>query len=1204
MRLYTKRIKKLLALALAPILLINMSSLPAQAQAQATPIIVPVNPLEAGISEIENNLLLNKPNYHFDLFHLANQRIEIYNGQNTALIYNLNEYQIELPTLAYTQSKIYYNKETSELIIEATRGANNEGGSGTLVARHIITNLKLKTWTHDAELVILFDQEGRLSAIDKNYLVDQAFKAPIPLFQNLWKHTLTESANFSEAAFKVSFLTRGTNPDILNNRTTDSVIPLDHKQKPYLNAGDIYIESTNLDSKKTTVGIFSRDVIYEKIIQDYKILTYMAALANPQPETIEHIEGILKEIENKSTQLKAAVYKEQMNPLFKQVLSQFRKEQIDTLLNRTKSVSEAQSRVFDPLTDTADWSKDFKDLVARAQQTQTDPAAIKSTIDTESDWFQYLEKAKENNKSPLSEKAETRLHKFTRTIKKGLNLKTLGVFFSVTSVTYLSLPFLHDAAIMQEQIKALSWFYEMAYPDILKDATYRVPLLLSTVSLMALWPEAVALSALAGKAFKKMATKLTATDQSKWAKTVRDLARQWGDLNNWQRITSLGMRIYAYLIYPYWRVLVDLVLRQKTFFTALENGLNPFEKIIKNSALGEKFGLTKDQRIGLNSILTSNQKIEQRSHQNLQLQSALKDQKNQSEKIAWTLATAIAAEKYQIDPATLMLLAEEKEITMESLDDIFNSKVKKEKWKLLANEINIVLSEMSSNLNSNLDLDLKDLSANEMQKLYSKISSVSDKIMKLNSVQLKLRSLNYQFKNSAKKFVKAALMIGKNDFKFLKSVYTNEFVSKQVQQEFTVDHAMVVGIVAFYGDRANLTKPEQLAADASGFLWTSKAHWYDVFLNTFAHFFMSGASMALVFQKPKTQLSRNYEPKEHYIYSAVDREQGLRSATYHWIKDVANPLKADLGGIMIKRFFKRFTTFTAGLTMSVGLRTALYSAQLGTTKALLLAKGAWLFNFFAAQWFYGWIWDPVQRGNQLESERFSENQEKLKAAQYKLNRGDPTEALAEIMALYIKENPQDLLTIQKQVLAASPELKSIINLTSVHKVSVQESVYFGLLLNLSYALAEQNSEKILDAKNKLINYSSQGVFTDSEDLKKLSAQNLLKFSISNPPVYTTPNRVLSWITTSIGAVGSTILAIPLSVTLTNHQLMGDHLYLLKWVGISLSAYAISYILLSKNMAEKYVDLYKNKLKPTLDKFKSNNSSTKKYSCRKLLLGSE
>lgn len=1188
------RTKRLYAYLLTPIFLINTSLYPSLASAQQLPPLSAqnqeVNPLEAGISQIENNDLRSQPNQKFDLFRLANQRIEIYNGQATPTIYNLNDYQVELPTLAYTQLKLFYNDQANELIIEATRGADDQGKNGTLVARQIITNLKLKSWNTDEELVVLFDEEGKLSAIDKNYITEQAFKSPIPVFQNLWKMPAQVSAKLAELKIRTSFLTRGTNPEILQNANAESVIPVDHEQKPYLNAGDIYLESMDASGKKTTVGVFSREVVYEKIIQDYKILSYMAALTNVQVETFEQVEGILKEIESNETKLKLAEYKEQMNPLFKQVLSQFRKDQIEGLLKRTGAIADASGRLFDPMSDTADWKKDFSQILESAQKSQGESETVKSAEEIEKDWFQYMQKAKVN--ADLIPKNATRLQKFTSTIKKALNLKTLGVIFSISSVAYLSLPFLHDAGVIQEQIKAISWFYQNAYPDILKDAVYRVPLLLSTFSLMAIWPVSVALSATAGKAFKQMSAKLGASDNSKFAKTVRDLARQWGDLNNWQRINSLGMRIYAYLIYPYWRVLVDLVLRQKTFFTALENGINPFEKILKDSALGKKLGIENDTRIGLNPIFAGTQKIDQRSHINLQLQSALKEQKNQREQMAWTLATAVAAEKYQIDPATLMMMAEEKEISLASLESVFNSPDKKQKWKLLADEINKILADMGTNS------IVSDLTEAEMQDLYSKVSVVANKIMQLGKVQSKLRALNYEFKTRGKKALNALLMIGKSDFKFLKSIFTNEFVSKQVQQEFTIDHAMVVGIVAFYGDRANLAHPDQLAADPNGFLWTSRAHWYDVFLNTFAHFFISGASMALVFQKPKVKLSENYRPKENFVYAVADREQGFMSATYHWIKDVSNPIKADIGGVMIKRFFKRFTTFTAGLTMSVGLRTVLYSSQLGLAKAFLLAKSAWLFAFFAAQWFYGWIWDPVQRGNQLESERFAENMEKLKEAQFKLSRGNKTEGLSEMMALYIKENPMDLLAIQRQVLAAGPELIP----TSVKKITAQESIYFGLLINLSNALSAKNADEIARAKSTLTSYLSKENGQNIEELKQLSAENLLKFSVTNPPIYTSSNKVLSWLTTSIGAVGSTILAIPLSVTLTNNELMADPMYLLKWIGISLSAYGISYVLLSKNMAQKYVNFYQDKVKPFLDKIKpANGASTKKISCEALLM---
>ena len=109
----TLQIKKLIALVLVFIFTINTSFYSVKAHAQQIPtesITTETSPLELGISQIENNSLVNVPNQKFDLFHLANQRIEIYNGQEAPTIYNLNEYQIELPTLAYTQLKVFYKK--------------------------------------------------------------------------------------------------------------------------------------------------------------------------------------------------------------------------------------------------------------------------------------------------------------------------------------------------------------------------------------------------------------------------------------------------------------------------------------------------------------------------------------------------------------------------------------------------------------------------------------------------------------------------------------------------------------------------------------------------------------------------------------------------------------------------------------------------------------------------------------------------------------------------------------------------------------------------------------------------------------------------------------------------------------------------------------------------------------------------------------
>lgn len=254
--------------------------------------------------------------------------------------------------------------------------------------------------------------------------------------------------------------------------------------------------------------------------------------------------------------------------------------------------------------------------------------------------------------------------------------------------------------------------------------------------------------------------------------------------------------------------------------------------------------------------------------------------------------------------------------------------------------------------------------------------------------------------------------------------------------------------------------------------------------------------MALVFQKVKPRVAANYAPIEDYRFESKPRQQGLWSATKDWMT-VFNPIKSDLGGIVIKRFAKRFTTMTAGITLMAILRVGIWD------QPVEVAFMAWSFNFIAAQWFFGWIWDPVQRGNQMEGERLEETQEKLKVARRKINRGDLEEGRNELIVLYKNYNPQVL---------------------------------------------------------KLF------------DLSKMSKNELLFISVDQPPVFTMANKWLSWITTWTAAVGSTVLAIPLSVILMDEKLLRAPETWYKWIPISIALYTASYFLSAK-YATKYRDYW-------------------------------
>lgn len=1036
----------------------------------------------AFLDDLQNGRIGSRPAKDADSFHLTNQDIEIYDHGQTRR-YDLNKSNVEIPLVAFTSLKIVYDSKTGDLMLDAYRGLDKNGENGILVARQTLRGVDVATSAQDAELFQFVDSKMNLHAIDLGLVALQVFKSPIPIFQNLWQPTPEVEAQLAlrapGAQLTSGFLTRGTKP---LNLLPAVLTPHDETGKVRLNAGDFYVANGS-----DAVAIFARETTYSQILRGYKTLQWQAALLSTDTEVQLKVEKMIDEMQGEFDRQELALQNEKMSPQARFIIGSLNQNSIKSLENRAGSTATLKKNAFDSFT-TADWITTYTEISANAPKDATDKA-------NEEQWFKLINKV--NEKTVAAAKAEalvpekeanvSKIKGIRKAVFSGTALKALGILLTAAAAGF---PYAYDHFEALNQIKVIAWSYDALFPAVLKDAVYRTPLLLSLVSLAAIWPEAVGFSALVGKTLNAMAEKVK-SEVSRKAIYIKDLARNWGHLNNWQRINSFGMRLYAWMILPYWRVLIQHIAQQKTFFSAVNSGLNPLEKLLADSEIGKKLGLTEDQRIGLNQVFGS--KKAEKIALNMQIQSAKWEENKKLDSIALLVAATLVAEKHKMDPAMLMLLGKDSSdgLELNKISELLDTHEKKAEWQMLSH---LLIKQMSGLKKSSIVVD------NHMKQLIEQYYQAGEKIAKkvdeMSDLREKIERFRMSFSSQLSNKLIGAANFAVQDHEFLKTVYTDEFVSDQVKKEFTIDHLMVVGIIGLYRERADLSHPEHLAADPHGFLWTSRAHWFDIFQNTFAHFFLSGAQMALVYQKVKPQVAANYAPIEDYQFESKARQQGIASASKDWM-GVFNPIKSDLGGIITKRFLKRFTTMTAGITMMIALRYGVFNQDMAT------AWVAWTFNFITAQWFFGWIWDPVQRGNQMEGEHIEEMTAKLKSARRKVNRGDLEEGRSELSALYKKYNPKVLELV---------------------------------------------------------------------DISTLSKNDLLALSVVNPPVFTEANKWLSWFTTWTAAVGSTVMAIPLSVILMDQKLLwaADTWY--TWVPISVALYTASYFLSAK-YATKYRDYF-------------------------------
>jgi len=1109
---------------------------------------------------LEAGTLPNLPTSEFDAFHLANQRLEVLESGGTIDVFDLSKLNVELPIVAFTNIEVQFDTKKEELIFNAIR--NNE-----TVARHVMSNIPINAIARDKEILSLIDPSGNLHALDMGYVTQQVFKSPIPVFQNLWEAP-EELKTLKETEFSASYLTRGLEPpqeELLKN--SKGLIPKDAQGEPLLTAGDLIVR-VKTKEKERLVGIFPREIITQKIQEGSSVLQWLSLSVSPDGISPELTLEILRNLKERGLLDESENAQEQLNPLSRNALLALEKEQIELLSERLQANEKLSHRNFDTFT-WEEWKTSFTRLQEKAKNEE---------VDLQTSWQELTE--------PLKAKDPFQKSRLGQLLQK----RSLRILGAIAAGTLGAALISHEFPV--EAIQTINWIYQNWVPSVLKDASYRIPLLKSMIALVSFWPISVLISKISGPILKKLSEKFSSNP--KVSGYFKELYENWGHLSSWQKIVSVGMRFYAQLIYPYWNLVFKKILRQPNFIGTLEGGLNPFTRIKADSQIGKKIGLDRDQFLGINSPLQSKKEASENLRIQSELQSKVLEKNKKHQTLAWILATLAVHEESGIDPATL-LSAASGGLPLKQLNQVLNDPELLKDWDLASEKI---YKELKSIDVFKEQSELSELDPEEILNFYKLAKTIANQIKSETNHLKTLQWLAQRFKKGAISKARSLLGLGTSDHEFLKKIYANEFVSQQVQQEFTTDHLMVVGIIGLIGERADLSHPENLSADPNGLLWTSGPHLYDLVTNTFAHFFASGASLALVFQGRPQVVETLYEPLENRLYQSKDRQQGFVNGSLEWIKDVVNPLKADLGGIVVKRLSKRLTTIQAGLTLALTFRWA-FGGQDPS-----VALRAWSLFFLAAPWFYGWVWDPIQRGNQMQGERLKEREERLKEARRKISyglRGVQNETPPEAS---LKEGYQELFQLYEEnnSLALKKLEQAIKKATEVNKLLLQEkdplhpmdsiptekeNLYYALLLRLTEALSSKDQKEINKSTSLLKTLLSQKQEVDLHELRKLTAPELLEFSVSNPPVYTRSHGLITWLTTWGGAIGSTILAIPLSVmTFQPDALSNTHIA--EWAMISGLAYLGSYLALGKKPWEFY-----------LSRIESLKEKFTKKSCRSL-----
>lgn len=925
-----------------------------------------------------------------DPFHLLGQYVEIYDGGkdgSPTATYRLDSPSVALPTLAYTSLKAYYDPTKKLLVIEAQRGANEKGEHGQLVARQYIPNVEVAALAQDSEILSLIDTKGRLHAIDWGYVAQQVFHSPVPVFADLNKTNST--TDLSNAKVTATYLTSGVVPFRAEDVDANTVIPMNENGEPVLTAGDLLVQADN-----KVIGVFSRKTTHQRIQEGSEVLQMEAELLKKDDESIKQVaedykrqEQFSKDFENDLAKLETST----TDPLIAMALQSLGDNQIQSLRSRASDHERYKNRENDWFT-LKEWNERFTQIQTNAAKTYPElaPASLARG------WKQYVG---ENPKPIVND--EENIHK----LPKSFYVRMASIVAGVTVV--MASPAVIEHFDLQ-QIAIINYFYSHM-PDVLKDASYRWPLLANTLALMGIWPGGIGVSMLAGKALGWL-NKISQSSNSAFAQKIRDLAGNWAGLKNFQRITSFGMRFYAEVTLSMAVQLVERAGRQKTFFTALKNGLNPFKRVRPDSEEGQKAGITSPTFLGLNNPFVSNGKLTADMMTKIKMQSDLKGKKQRLKAHAWLLAAIAVAEQYDIDLSTLLEM-EGKTPTLDDLKGLLENPKARGEWELLTVQLQKHIMELPYD---SANGELKQIDTELLKKQYEIARQAAQKLNKMSGAKKYLKQLRLKAKKYGLQKVYNVLNLGREQYSFLKNIYANDFVSSQVEREFVGDHLLCVYLIALVGERADLLHPENLAAANNPWtLWSTRAHLTDMGNNTYAHFFSTGSQTALLYQQVKPQEEMAYQPYEDVTVQSPDKEQGFLKGLARWIPDTLNPFKADLAGQLRFSLTRKLQTIQAFFIMNVGMRMLLGGQSFHD--AFMGSSIFWL----AAFWYIGWMWLPSQAGNNYHGKFFAEVNSRITAARrhilWAFRQSDPEKAKEyleqganEMKALYDEHKPKAL----------------------------------------------------------------------------------------------------------------------------------------------------------------------------------------------------
>ena len=1024
-----------------------------------------------------------------DTFHLTGQTLAIVSGADAGTSYDLSSLNVVLPPIVADfdrrEVSVEVNRDAKEFSLVYSKG-------GKAVARHTIKGFEVVAFARDVEMLQFIDASGKMYVMDMVFARGAAFNSPLPVFH---LGSMPEGA-LAKGKLDVSFVTRGVRPpDVI---PADAVVPHDVDSKDIWTAGDFMVSVTNDSGARELVGVFKRGVSQMQMYTGNAVVSFLAGLVSP-PEKAAALKNSAGVLLDPAVAASANDAAGSMDAFTREALSAFSTKSIDKLRARAGANKDRAAALRDRF-EIGEWIENYTGLRTRAEK-ELDAANYKTFPalddkvkggDFSGDWQKVVTEA-----MGAAQPGRSLFYKImTHKAMKGLAAIVAG-YLAVKGVgAFVGMPITPEMARpLAWTVHSANWMYAHAWPEVFKNIAYRSTLFKSYLALTAFVPAFSILGEIYGRKLGWSAIKAKA---------------------------AAGMRAYAAVQLVFW-VRLARIARQPNFLSALALGLNPLTNVKKDSALGVKLGLADDVRPGVLGYSATERSAEQFALKRKVL-GALASQQARLREYSFMLANVVVAEKYGIDPATLLMARGGKIVEGDAARLVTDPKFQAE-WLKVAGELRTVLAAAKSNA---ILADVSDISPDDLVADYVTAKKVAQDIAARGKLASTLKTLRIKFRELGPALARRLGTYSVAENEFLKRVEPSDFVASSAWQQFFTDYIMTVFQSGVIGARADLAHPENLAADPNGILWTNKGHFTDMQDQAVrAYGLANPAGLALVFQKEASPVESLYNPIENFTKVGTSSEDSFLNGMKVWGKNAFNLTKANYGGLFMKSFVKSLKTIQASIVLSMVARVAIAGQSIGA------ALSGYGYLFFLGMPGYGWPWPVINQGNDSYAEGVKESDAEFLKAKSKIAQGERVkddllrnEGYTELAAIYAKHNGADLPKEMRQALAAS---ENFLKIPETERISENKQIteFYGQTARMMLALEKGDDSEIRETYEQ-VRGQYQGEV--AEEMKALNAHALLEVALKNPPFRNKANAKVSWFWTYFGAISTTYMATALFAT--------------------------------------------------------------------------